>query len=144
MIVIQFAVLSLLIAVSQSNLSNRMESSTQQHDDTTSILSQPVDMKSWESLQSIRGRAATEEDMKSGSAVFYVGDNQSRPFDIKLPVCGIIIDDDTHEKIPVVCIQAEQTEKGVLVGYRLLEGGTGICDIGEIEFLSGPDERFTR
>jgi hypothetical protein len=43
----------------------------------------------------------------------------------------------------VILIQAESRDDGkVLVGYRPLTGGNGICTLDEVDLLDGPDEMF--
>lgn len=47
------------------------------------------------------------------------------------------------EETAVIIIQAERLEDGtVALGYRLVDGGTGIATLDEVELLSEPDERF--
>jgi hypothetical protein len=43
----------------------------------------------------------------------------------------------------VILIQAESRSDGeVFIGYRPLSGGIGICVLGEVDLLDGPDETF--
>ena len=46
-------------------------------------------------------------------------------------------DDDSKELIEV--IQAESTEKGVVIGYRNPNGGNGACFLYELEFLNAEE-----
>ena len=47
------------------------------------------------------------------------------------------------EKLPVIAIQAESHIAGqVLIGYRPLSGGNGICTLDEIDLLDAPDEQY--
>lgn len=100
----------------------------------------PVDLKKWRAIPAITGRAATDADVNFGRAVFAVG---GEPVDLDLPACAIIREDGVGEATPVFLIQAERLEDGmVAVGYRMLDGGTGIAPLDDVELLSEPDERF--
>jgi hypothetical protein len=90
------------------------------------------------------GCLADEDDVKAGRAVFYFDrpDVTVRPIDSDLPRCGLLRDD-RGNITPVVAVQAESHPPGkVLVGYRPLTGGNGICTIDELELLDRPDSRF--
>ena len=68
---------------------------------------------------------------------------QGAPVDIDLPTPAIIAEEEIGEPTPVIVIQAERLEDGTIaVGYRFLDGGTGVAEWDEVEFLSEPDERF--
>jgi hypothetical protein len=42
-----------------------------------------------------------------------------------------------------VIIQAERLDDGTIaIGYRLVDGGTGIATLEEAELVGEPDERF--
>ena len=106
----------------------------------------PVELKQWCETPCISGRLATEDDVKSGRAVFYVGNASeigAHSADIDLPRCAIVTDDD-GTKIPVVVIQSEKAEDKHYIGYRPIHGGNGICLIHEVELLDVPDERFEK
>jgi hypothetical protein len=48
------------------------------------------------------------------------------------------------EPTAVIIIQAERLEDGtVAIGFRLVDGGTGITTLDDVELLSEPDERFS-
>jgi hypothetical protein len=97
-------------------------------------------MKQWRSTPSIRGRVATDEDVERGRAVFAVG---GTPVDLELPFPAIIREEDIGEETAVIVIQAERLDDGtVAVGFRFLDGGTGIVTLDEVEILTEPDERF--
>jgi hypothetical protein len=99
-----------------------------------------VDLKNWRSTPSVRGRAATDDDVSKGNAVFAVG---GEPVDLDIPFCAIVREEDVGEETAVVVIQAERLDDGTIaVGFRLLDGGSGIASLAEVEILSGPDERF--
>ena len=98
-----------------------------------------IDMKKWRQTPSTQGRAATDDDVNAGHAVFAIG---GEPVELDLPSCAIVTEEDIGEPTPVIVIQAERLEDGtVAVGYRFLEGGTGIASLDEIELLSEPDAR---
>lgn len=103
-------------------------------------MDQPIDMKKWRATPAVHGRTATDQDVNEGRAVFSVG---GEPVDLDLPSCAIVTEEDLGEATPVIVIQAERLEDGtVAIGYRALDGGTGIASLDDVEFLSEPDERF--
>ncbi|HYO77734.1 MAG TPA: hypothetical protein VE010_14840 [Thermoanaerobaculia bacterium] len=103
-------------------------------------MSEPIDLKRWRETPHVEGRAATERDVEQGSAVFAVG---GEPVELDLPSCAIVQEEGIGEATAVVIIQAERLDDGtVAVGYRLVDGGTGIATLEEVELLSEPDERF--
>ncbi len=103
-------------------------------------MDEPIDMKRWRNTPAIEGRAATEMDVNAGRAVFAVG---GEPIEIDLPACAIVREEGVGEPTPVVVIQAERIEDGTIaVGFRLLDGESGIADFEDVEFLSEPDQRF--
>jgi hypothetical protein len=100
----------------------------------------PVDMKAWRKTPHVEGRAATDRDVEEGRAVFAVG---GEPVELDLPSCAIVQEEGVGEKTAVILIQAERLDDGtVAVGFRLVDGGTGIATLDEVELLSEPDERF--
>jgi hypothetical protein len=100
----------------------------------------PIDMKKWRETPSVYGRTATDADVNAGRAVFAVG---GEPVELDIPACAIVSEEGVGEPTPVIVVQAERLEDGtVAVGYRFLDGGTGIATLAELELLSEPDERF--
>jgi hypothetical protein len=100
----------------------------------------PIDLKSWRKTPFTEGRAATDEDVEAGRAVFAVG---GEPVELDLPSCAIVREEGVGEPTPVILIQAERLEDGtVAVGFRLVDGGTGITTLDDVELLSEPDARF--
>lgn len=100
-----------------------------------------IDMKQWRSTPAVEGRVATEFDVNAGRAVFAV---DGEPVAIDLPACAIVREEGVGEPTPVIVIQAERLDDGtVAIGFRFLDGGTGIADLEDVEFLSEPDERFS-
>ena len=107
-------------------------------------------MASWHATPCIRGRVASEVDVKEGRAVFYLDlseGQESRPFDSALPCCAIL-HEENERQVPVIVIQVETSLNNVnqvkiFAGYRLLAGGNGICFVHELELLNLPDPRFT-
>jgi len=99
-----------------------------------------IDMKKWRQTPHVKGRAATDADVNGGRAVFAVG---GEPVELDLPACAIVTEEDIGEPTPVIIVQAERLEDNtVAVGYRFLDGGTGIASLDEVELLSDPDARF--
>jgi hypothetical protein len=100
----------------------------------------PIDMKTWRKTPHVEGHTATDRDVDEGRAVFAVG---GEPVELDLPKCAIVQEEGIGEETAVILIQAERLEDGtVAVGYRLVDGGTGIATLDEVELLSEPDERF--
>lgn len=100
----------------------------------------PLDVSKWESTPHISKRAATEEDVRLGRAVFFLPQGSiAEP--LKLPACAIQKEQSGRE-LPVIVIQAERAAAKVVVGVRYLNGGNGICALEEVQLLSGPDARF--
>ena len=100
----------------------------------------PIDLKKWRETPHVEGRAATDRDVDEGRAIFAVG---GEPVELDLPSCAIVQEEGVGEPTPVILIQAERLEDGtVAVGYRLVDGGTGIATLDEVELLSEPDARF--
>ena len=88
----------------------------------------------------MEGRAASDRDVDEGRAIFAVG---GEPVELDLPSCAIVPEAGGGEPTAVILIHAERLEDGtVAVGYRLVDGGTGIATLDEVELLSEPDERF--
>jgi hypothetical protein len=107
----------------------------------------PISMRNWRDTPCVAGRVATEDDVKAGRAAFYLELSEgqaSHPFDLNLPSCAILRDED-GAAIPVIVIQVETGNNGsvqVLAGYRPLTGGNGLCMFYELELLETPDDRF--
>ena len=92
----------------------------------------PIRQELWQDTPCIKGRRATEEDVRNGAAVFYVS-GETNPAAIPLPACAYqLLDDGTEE--PVVVIQAETGPSGTIFGVRPLSGGNGICTEAELRF----------
>jgi hypothetical protein len=100
----------------------------------------PIDLAHWRKTPATYGRSATDHDVNEGRAVFAVG---GEPVELDIPACAIVTEEGVGEPTPVIVIQAERLEDGVIaVGYRLIDGGFGIATLEEVELLSEPDERF--
>ena len=93
----------------------------------------PIDQEHWQATPCITGRQATEQDVKDGSAVFYI-QGVAAPAEMPLPSCGFQLMEDGTEQA-VVVIQAEITPDGTLFGVRHLAGGNGICMQNEVTLL---------
>ncbi len=94
----------------------------------------PIEASDWQGTPCIAGRAATEADVKSGHAVFFIKGN-STPAQMNLPCCAIQTLEG-GEVQPVVVVQAEVTPDGTILGVRPLAGGNGICLDYEVQLLS--------
>lgn len=100
----------------------------------------PIDLKRWRKTPAMECRTATDADVDAGRAVFAVG---GEPVQLDLPSCAIVTEEDVGEPTAVIVVQAERLADGTIaVGYRFLEGGTGIATLADLELLSEPDERF--
>ena len=99
-----------------------------------------IDMAKWKELPCLRGRPATEQDVKEGRAVFFIPTG-STATDLQLPFCAIHKSED-DQLTPVVAIQAEETDGPVIIGLRYLEGGNGIVTLPELVVLEEPNELF--
>jgi hypothetical protein len=98
----------------------------------------PIKFDNWEETNFIKGKTATEEDVKSGNAVFYIEKEEhvdQQPLDIQIPSLAYQLDEETGEKKLVVIIQAEKAGDQELVGIRYFEGGNGVCMSHELEFI---------
>jgi hypothetical protein len=86
-------------------------------------------------------RTATDLDVQEGRAVFAVG---GEPVDLVLPFPAIVREEEVGEETAVIVIQAERLDDGtVAIGFRLLDGGTGIATLADVEILTEPDGRFS-
>ena len=107
----------------------------------------PIERKAWRTVPCLTGRVATELDVKAGHAVFYspAGPEyvSNTPYPMALPAPAILQPGDGEpEPLPVIVIQAEQGPHSVLIGFRPLRGGNGICTLADVELLDEPDHRF--
>jgi hypothetical protein len=101
-----------------------------------------IDASAWQRTPCVHGRVASENDVREGRAVFYV-DGPSQAAQVPLPRCALLREEG-GSILPVILIQAEARYDGeVLVGYRPLRGGNGICTLRELDLLDGPDEMFS-
>jgi hypothetical protein len=103
-----------------------------------------INIEGWRQTPFLVGRLASEEDVQAGRAVFFAVDpseHEAKPFGLGLPRCALLRDDEGGLS-PVVVIQAEDLREKVLIGYRPLTGGSGICTINELVLLDGPDGHF--
>ena len=105
-----------------------------------------VNIENWKNTPCVNKRLGTEEDVKNGIAVFYIKDPEkisAQPLNLELPKCAIYKDENNKE-IPIIIIQAEETDGRSYIGYRNLDNGNGICSIDEIEILEKPNELFLK
>jgi len=107
----------------------------------------PINIKEWRKTPVVSGRLATEEDVKTGTAVFYLQNAQelgAKPIHLEIPMPAILEDKDDGIKVPVILVQAEEADGKKYVGYRLIAGGNGMCSLDELELLKEIDSRFKR
>jgi len=103
----------------------------------------PIDLKNWHQTPAVSGRLATERDVEEGRAVFASHDSGAHPFPVELPAPAVVSEEGIGVPTPVIVIQAEELDdEHIAIGFRYLDGGTGICMAAETEFLAEPDERF--
>ena len=102
----------------------------------------PIDLAHWRETPCLTGRAATQDDVGAGRAVFAAPGADSQPIDLKLPRCAIHTDQETGKQTPVIVVQAEDARGTKTIGYRFLSGAEGVCLLFELELLDGPDDRF--
>lgn len=95
----------------------------------------PISLKDWRSTVATIGKAADEEDVKAGRAVFYV-DGASEHQEIPLPSLAHWMSSEPPGEL-VVIIQAEITDQGVVLGVRPLSGGNAVVTFEEVELLDG-------
>lgn len=68
----------------------------------------------------ISGKIANQTDAENGLAVFCLKNTgvEHKAFEIDLPKLAYLTNEDDDSKELIVLIQAESTEKGVVIGYR--------------------------
>ena len=95
----------------------------------------PIDIKNWQQTPCLRERIAVEQDVKDGTAVFYLGNASeigTAYAEIGLP-CLATLATEGEEPHTVVIIQSEEAGGKHYIGYRPLTGGNGICFRYEVE-----------
>ena len=104
----------------------------------------PINLGAWRETAFVAGRLANEDDVRAGRAVYFVETGEDRIpndlYEMSLPAPAIL-----HEEVgdvPVIVIQAEMGPNGVMLGYRPLDGGNGVCLLEEVDILAEPDSRF--
>jgi hypothetical protein len=104
----------------------------------------PPDVSSWQELPHVAGRLATESDVKLGHAVLFIARENglppvARPNPMALPRCAVLRPESPESHpLAVIVIQAEEVDTKVLVGYRPLAGGNGICTWPRSSFFKNP------
>ena len=99
------------------------------------------EIKSWKDISVISGKIASQSDAENGLAVFYLKNagNEHKAFEIDLPKLAYLTNEDDDSKELIVVIQAESTEKGIVIGYRNPNGGNGAGFLYELEFLNSEE-----
>ena len=96
------------------------------------------EIKSWKNIPAFSGKIATEEEAKSGIAIFCLNntDSDHKAYEIDLPKLAYLVDAENNTQELIVAIQAESTKQGIVVGYRNPNGGNGACFLYELIFLT--------
>jgi hypothetical protein len=107
----------------------------------------PVEATNYKTVPFVSGRLATEEDVRSGAAVFFLqppNEPKTRavPHGLNLPAPAI--HKDGIIETPIVIIQAEFADNKVILGARPLKGGNMACLLSECELVEPTDSRFCR
>ena len=100
-------------------------------------------MPSWPKLPAsgfIKGRPATEQDVREGNAIFYLKVHGAEPgIAVQVPIPQFAYwTNETGEKIPVVVIQAEESDGDILYGFRDAEGTDHIGTRSDLELIGTP------
>src|SRR5262249_16462290 len=104
-----------------------------------------MEIDRWEMTPHLSGRLATKQDVVEGRAVFHLSDAEeigASPYDLKLPACAILTDEETDQQTPLIITEAEDFEDGVFGGFGCLTGESGVGFIRDVEFLNAPEGRF--
>ncbi len=92
-----------------------------------------IEAAQWREVPFVSARVATEADVASGAAVFYI-QGDAEPASIALPFCALQkLENGSIQQ--VIAIQAEKTRHGVYLGVRPLVGGNCICSLEEVELV---------
>ena len=105
----------------------------------------PIEPSAWDSVPVTRGRLATEADIRSGCAVFSLEGGEepdAAPLAVAIPALAVLRDEQAQDDVIIAAIQAERSFEKRLIGYRFLNGGNGICTLGELEWIDASDPRF--
>ncbi len=103
-----------------------------------------VDIKDLQNVSVINCRIANEEDLKNGTAVFYIENTtaaEHKAYKINLPKLAYWNDEETKSRELVIAIQIEETPKGIIVGYRNLSGGNGAGLLKEFDFINDEETK---
>ena len=100
-----------------------------------------IDISKWKDTPCISGRAASEEDIATGIAVFAIPSGSSA-YEVDLPLCAIHVDVESGTRAPCIVIQLEEAPEGVFVGVRYLTGGNGVGTAEEFELYTEPTHEF--
>jgi hypothetical protein len=108
------------------------------------VLWGPINPAQWHRVPHMSGALATEEDVKAGRAVFFLGNRgevSARPSALRLPALALWPDPELGASRPVVVIQVELGQKG-FAGIRFVEGENGVCLLEELEMIDEDDPRW--
>ncbi len=104
----------------------------------------PIDRTQWRRVSHMSGTLATEDDVKAGRAVFFLGNLDevpARPSTLRLPALAWLRARALGTPRPVIIIQVELGQKQ-FAGIRFLEGGNGVCVLDELELIDENDPRW--
>jgi hypothetical protein len=88
----------------------------------------------------MKGRVATEDDVKAGRATFYFGNLDELPAEpapVDLPALAWWPADADGPRRLCVVIQAERSDVQCTVGVRFVDGGNGVCLLDDLDFNVG-------
>jgi hypothetical protein len=102
----------------------------------------PFSKNNWQQTPHVKGRVATDNDVKERKAVFVINPKKGihKSIDIQIPSLAYHINQETKEKTLVVVIQAEECDNQKVAGVRYTDGSEGACLLYELEFIDNyPD-----
>ena len=105
----------------------------------------PVDRNQWRSVPHISGVIATEADVRAGRAVFFLGNADEVPASagqVQLPALALWHDPDLGNTVRAVVVIQVEIGQQELAGIRFLEGGNGVCLLGELEIVGEDEPRW--
>jgi hypothetical protein len=140
--IVPILLMSIFIFLGCSKKSPEPTASVQSQPTQQSSALKPIDVAHWRDTPSLTGRAATQDDVGAGRAVFAAPGASSQPIELHIPRCAIHTDQQTGKKTPVIVVQAEDVKGNKTIGIRFMSGGEGVCLLSELELLDGPDDRF--
>lgn len=106
---------------------------------STSVLATDTTWPNLADIGHVKGRAATEDDVRQGKAAFVIkvaGIPAGTPLNIQIPQYAVHVEEGTAKETPVVVIQAEENQGVQAVGYVVVgEGAIGASLLRELRLL---------